>query len=412
MTAARVTGTRPRWYERSSADGAAGDGPIAGEALRRLVFSVYAGVCAGIALLAVLTPLAHSPSWPPRLAVAGYGAASVAVHLIAFAAGQVRFRVLTLMVQAGLGFLPLVQFGASWSLLTGFFAGGVLLALKPIVAVPVWALVSGLAGVLSARGAPPGVSVLDGLAGGLFVAVAALALFGLAWFARLAAERDETRRELVRRVVTEERQRFSRDTHDLLGLSLSAITLKGELTARLIESHPQQASEELAEILAMSRKALSDVRLVAAGYRELSLDEECAAAAAMLRAAGIEVVVERGPAGLSGPVATTLATVLREGVTNVVRHSNAGRCELLVRVEDGSVSLMVINDGVLLGQEPDPHSAGLCNLAYRVGLLGGELAAGMGPDGTHRLCARVPLRSPRRRIPTLPIRAGKSPTVH
>ena len=386
------------------------------EAVRRLVFTVHAGVGAGIALLAVVTTLEHSPSWLPRLAALAYASAIVAVHLLAFGRGRVAHPLPVLAVQAGLGFLPLLEFGASWSLLTGFFAGGVLLALEPIVAVPVWALVAGVAGVLSARGAPPAVSVLDGLTGGLFVAVAALAVFGLAWFARLAAERDEARRELTRRVVAEERLRFSRDTHDLLGLSLSAITLKGELTCRLIESHPQQARAELTEILAMSRKALSDVRSVAAGYRELSLDEECCAAAAMLRAAGIEVVVERGPAELSGPLATTLATVLREGVTNVVRHSRARRCELLVRTGNGVVSLMVVNDGVIPDEEPDPaQGAGLRNLAYRVGLLGGELAAGVQADGTYRLRARVPLRSEpqrRRRLAEFPGGAGKSPTVH
>ena len=418
--AARFVGTRLRWDEAPSAIGPAGNpaepGAMPAEAVRRLVFTVHTGVGAGIALLAVVTPLAHSPSWLPRLAAVGYAAAIVVIHVLAFGRGRVRYPVPVLAAQAGLGFLPLLQFGVSWSLLTGFFAGGVLLALKPIVAVPVWAAVSTFAGVLSAGGAPPAVSVLDGLTGGLFVAVAALAVFGLAWFARLAAERDDAHRELTRRVVAEERLRFSRDTHDLLGLSLSAITLKGELTCRLIESHPQQARAELAEILAMSRKALSDVRSVAAGYRELSLDEECCAAAAMLRAAGIEVVVERSAGELSGPVATTLATVLREGVTNVVRHSHARRCELLVRVGSGTASLMVVNDGVLPDEEPDPaQGAGLRNLAYRAGLLGGELAAGVQADGTYRLSARVPLRSaqPRwRRLTEFSTRTGKSPTVH
>lgn len=410
-SAARFVGTRLRWDESRSAIGAAdGPGVTPVEAVRRMVFLVHAGVGAGIALLAVVTTLEQSPSWLPRLAAVAYASAIVAVHLLAFGRGRVRHPLPALAVQAGLGFLPLLQFGVCWSLLSGFFAGGVLLALEPIVAVPVCALVAGSAGVLFARGARPAVSVLDGLTGGLFVAVTALAVFGLAWFARLAAERDEARRELTRRVVAEERLRFSRDTHDLLGLSLSAITLKGELTCRLMESHPEQALAELTEILVMSRKALSDVRSVAAGYRELSLDEEICAAAAMLRAAGIEVVVERGPAELSGPLATTLATVLRESVTNVVRHSRARRCELLVRAGNGVATLMVVNDGVILDEEPDPaQGAGLCNLAYRVGLLGGELAAGVQVDGTYRLRARVPLRSEplrRRRLAEFPGRSG------
>ena len=89
--------------------------------------------------------------------------------------------------------------------------------------------------------------------------------------------------------VAEERLRFARDLHDLLGLSLSAITLKSELTRRLLDTDPDRAAEELTEILGLARQALADVRSVASGYRELSLDNESRSARSVLAAADVEV---------------------------------------------------------------------------------------------------------------------------
>ncbi|MET9002775.1 histidine kinase [Amycolatopsis sp. Hca4] len=356
---------------------------------------MHAGVCFGIGLLGLLGPLREVRSWPVSLAAAGYAVALVAVHLVGFGYGRIRFRGPALVLQAVLGLVPVLQLGVAWSVLSSFFVGSVLLVARPVVSLPVLVVVSSGVGLLSADAGAPGESVPDGLHGAALTAVAAVAVFGLAWFVRLAAEREHGRRTLAAQVVAEERMRFARDTHDLLGLSLSAITLKVELVRRLVDTQPAQAQQELTELVTMSRKALADVRSVAAGHRELSLADECAAAAAVLTSAGVTVRFDRVlPDQLPEAVATTFATVLRESVTNVVRHSKASWCEFAIGADRDEAWLRVANDGVLPGGSPEcgeERGWGLRNLEHRVGLLGGELTAGTQPGGTHLLHAGVPL---------------------
>lgn len=400
---ARALDTRVRSSYREVAKGATGAKSRSDAAARlpgkafpaRLVYTMHAGVCLGIGVLGLLGPLRDVRSWPVALVACGYAVALIAVHLVGFGYGRIRFRGPALVLQAVLGLLPMLQLGPDWCVLSSFFVGSVLLVARPAVSVPVLVLVSSGVGVLAAATGAPGVSIADGLHGVALTAVAAVAVFGLAWFVRLAAEREDVRRELTARVVAEERLRFSRDTHDLLGLSLSAITLKVELIRRLVEARPAQAQLELTELVTMSRKALADVRSVAAGKRELSLVEECRSAAAVLATAGVTVRFDPAQSvQLPAAVDTTLATVLRESATNVVRHSKASWCEFAVGVSQGEAWLRVFNDGVVPGEAEDceeEHGRGLRNLAHRVSLLGGELTAGTRPGGTHLVCATVPL---------------------
>ncbi|MET8853770.1 histidine kinase [Amycolatopsis sp. NPDC004625] len=358
--------------------------------VRVLVFGAQPAAVAAIALLAFLPVLTGSASWPDRLAAAACAAALAAGHLVWFAHGRTGRRIVVLTLQAALGFVPLLQLGAQWSPASGFFAGGLLLVVPPAKAVPGALLACVVAGLASAW---PGASVHAGVAGAVVAGVAALTLFGLGTSVRLVAERDVEVRELKRQAIAEERKRFSRDLHDLLGLSLSAITLKGELVDRLVPTRPAQAKEELAELLVMSRRALADVRTIAAGYRELSLEEECRAAADVLSAAGTRVTVARsGLDDLPLRVATALGTVLREGVTNVVRHSTASWCALSVSTEAGTAWLEIVNDGAAGAADGGADSgAGLRNLRDRIGALNGTLTAEAGPDGTHRLVVAIPL---------------------
>jgi two-component system sensor histidine kinase DesK len=349
----------------------------------------------GIGVLGLLDPLRETRSWPAALAACGYALALVLVHLAWFRHGHGRFRGLSLVLQAALGSVPVLHFGVTWSALSCFFLGSVLLVAKPLVSVPLLVLVPGGVGVLSAGVGTPHVSVAEGLHAAAFTAAAAVAVFGLSWFALLAAEREVSRRELTARVVAEERLRFAQDTHDLLGLSLSAITLKVELVRKLVETKPEQAQHELTELVTMSRKALADVRSVAAGKRELCLADELRAAAAVLETAGVGVCLgQKLPEHLPEPVATTFATILRESATNVVRHSKATWCEVTVGVTKGEAWLRVANDGAEPGETGDDdgeHGAGLRNLANRVSLLGGEHTAGAQPGGQYVLHASVPL---------------------
>jgi two-component system sensor histidine kinase DesK len=354
-----------------------------------LVGGVPVAAVVAVALMASLPVLAGS--WVPRLLALACAGALAGVHLGAFAHGRVRRPGLALTAQALLAYVPMLQLGAQWSTAGGFFAGGLLLAVRPARALPAAVLVCVAAGLVSARGTG---SADAGFAAVVFTGAAALVLFGTGAAARLIAEREEERRELKRSAIAEERKRFSRDVHDLLGLSLSAITLKGELVDRLVIGQPGRAKEELAELLTMSRRALADVRTVAAGYRELSLDDECRAAAAVLSVAGTRVTVARsGTEDLPADVATAFAAVLREGVTNVVRHSTASWCAFSVSTEDGTAWLEIVNDGAggAACEGGAGSGSGLRNLVDRVESLGGTLATEVGPGGTHRLLAAVPV---------------------
>lgn len=369
----------------------------AGEEAERLDFRVLVAggpvaAAAAVALMAFLPVLAQRESWVPQLFASVSAAALAGVHLAAFARARVRRPGLALAAQAVLGYVPMLQLGAAWSAAAGFFAGGLLLAVRPARALPAAVLVCVVAGLVAARG---NASADAGFAAVVSAGVAALVLFGAGAAARLIAEREEERRELKRSAIAEERKRFSRDVHDLLGLSLSAITLKGELVDRLVIGQPGRAKEELAELLTMSRRALADVRTVAAGFRELSLDDECRAAAAVLSAVGTRVTVARsGTADLPPEVALAFAAVLREGVTNVVRHSTASWCAFSVSKEDGTAWLEIVNDGaggVAAGGGGADSGSGLRNLVDRVESLGGTLATELGAGGTHRLLAAVPV---------------------
>src|SRR5262249_21208679 len=198
------------------------------------------------------------------------------------------------------------------------------------------------------------------------------------------------RTELANMAVAQERLRFARDVHDLLGYSLSAITLKSELTHRLVPGNPDKAREELVEILDISRKALADVRAVADGCRELSLDNESESARSLLQAADVDVTIETNCGDLPTPVKTVLATVLREGITNVLRHSNAERCEISMRQADGRVWLDIVNDGVLISRVQSDGGSGIRNLSARIAALQGQLVSGFEADGRYGLHAWAP----------------------
>jgi two-component system sensor histidine kinase DesK len=370
-----------------------GTGEMSGQRdFRRLLAGCQVVAAVVVALLVLAFTLTGRESAVGQASAAAYASALVTVHLAALGHPRVRRPVPALLVLAALSWLPMLQLGARWTVASGFFAGGVLLVTRPSRAVPVAVLVCLSAGLLVALPGWPATTVPDSLIAAAAAAAAALTLFGVTVAARLVAERDAECRELKRRVVAEERQRFSRDMHDLLGLSLSAITLKGELIGRLVLGRPEAAKEELAELLVMSRCALADVRAVAAGYRELSLDDECRAVADVLSAAGVRVTSARvGTGDLPPQVAGTLAAVLREGGTNVVRHSSATWCAFTVSVSGGTAWLEIVNDGVgAFAGSPAGSGAGLANLSRRVEALGGDFTTEVAPDGTYRLVAAIP----------------------
>src|SRR5581483_2587369 len=131
----------------------------------------------------------------------------------------------------------------------------------------------------------------------------------------------EARAELALSAVEAERERFARDLHDLLGHSLSVIAIKAELAGRLLKLDPERAAAEVADVEGVARESLREVRQAVSGYRQPTLEKELEGARVALSAAGIEADVVRAPVTLDPEVEAVLAWTVREGATNVIRHS-------------------------------------------------------------------------------------------
>ncbi|MFE2327062.1 sensor histidine kinase [Streptomyces sp. NPDC059385] len=298
-------------------------------------------------------------------------------------------KLLTLGAQAALTYLPLFLLSSQWGAMAGFLAGSLPLLLPPRLG---WSLY-GLVGVtMLAPALREDWTVVFTVYAVQTTLLTGLVTFGLSRLSELVRVLHESRGALTRAAVTRERLRFARDLHDLLGYSLSAIQLKGELIHRLIEAHPAKAKQEVEEVLAISRQSLADVRRVASGYRDMSLEEEIESARSVLSAAEVTAVTDIRLGPVSSPVDTVLATVLREAVTNILRHSRAGNCEISAVEKNGLVTLSVTNDGTTEGyRDSSPHSgSGLGNLELRVRAVGGELVVEQGAGTIFRLVARVP----------------------
>jgi len=204
-------------------------------------------------------------------------------------------------------------------------------------------------------------------------------------------ELHAARAQLAGLAVTEERLRFSRDLHDLLGHSLSVIALKSELARKLVERDPERAAAEMADINAVTRGALADVRAAVQGYRRLTLPEAIDAARLALKTAGIGCELAAPPPELPRETENVLAWALREATTNVVRHSGARHCEMRVVADGDGAELEVLDDGRGPGVGGDDGS-GLRGLRERVARLRGQLDAGPAPGGGFRLRVRIPVR--------------------
>ncbi|MGI8646558.1 MAG: sensor histidine kinase [Nocardioides sp.] len=175
--------------------------------------------------------------------------------------------------------------------------------------------------------------------------------------------------------LAEERDRVARDVHDVLGHTLTVVTVKAELAQRLVDDDPERAKAELAEIRSLSRQSLAEIRATVAGLRVARLPDELDSAATALAGAGIAAELPGDPAVVDPQHRIVLAWAVREAVTNVVRHSGATRC----RVELGENLLTVTDDGS--GAFGRPEGNGLRGLRERVLGVGGEVRLQSGPDG-------------------------------
>jgi two-component system sensor histidine kinase DesK len=191
-----------------------------------------------------------------------------------------------------------------------------------------------------------------------------------------------------------ERERISRDLHDLLGHSLSLIALKAELAGRIAGRDPKACRREIADIETTARRALAEVRTAVTGYRESGLSGALASARASLAAAGVAVHEEVQPqfqqSALAPALEHVLALALREAVTNVVRHAGATRCTLALAMEEGSAVLRVLDNGAgLRGGSEVRAGNGLSGMRERVAAAGGRLSISV--DDGLRLELRIPI---------------------
>ncbi|PYF96315.1 two-component system, NarL family, sensor histidine kinase DesK [Georgenia satyanarayanai] len=212
------------------------------------------------------------------------------------------------------------------------------------------------------------------------------------WMLGVVWEQERTRQLHARLAVAEERLRFSRDLHDVVGRALSAIALKSELGAELSRrGQGERAAEQMLEVRELAGDSLREVRAVVAGYRQADLATEVAGARSVLRSAGVRTRVIGEDTALPPRVQSALAWVVREGATNVVRHSAATTCTIDVAVvEEGGQrlgQLTVVNDGVT---GPPSTGSGLVGLSERLSGLGGTVTT-ESSGGSFTLRARVPL---------------------
>ncbi|MFI6924436.1 sensor histidine kinase [Nonomuraea spiralis] len=309
--------------------------------------------------------------------------------------------------------------GLRWPLV-GLVAAG--LALLPVLRDP-WAYV-GFVFVVSALTACLGrvVYTAAGVAGTIVVVVAALTTYGRpfeqVWWVplvivveavtvgsikhlgELVARLDAARAHVARLAVDNERLRFARDLHDTLGHTLTSITIRSQLAARLARTDPERAAREMADVERAARQALDEVRHAVSGYRAPSLSGELRTAAHSLGLAGIGLEVSPAAGPVPAAAETLLAWTVREAATNVVRHSRARRCRIDLGVDDTAATVEIRDDGQGPGTPSGTPTGGptggngLTGLAERIAAAGGRLEAGPLPGGGYRLHARVPLESP------------------
>ena len=217
------------------------------------------------------------------------------------------------------------------------------------------------------------------------VVAAAMAMFGVVRMAERNRALLEAESERASYAVLAERERFASDLHDVLGHSLTVIAVKSELAGKLLDVDLERARAEIADIERLSREALCDVRSTVGNYRDVSLAAELASARQALQAAGIEPDLPNAVDEVPSSLRQVFGYVVREGVTNVVRHSGADRCTVRVAAD----GVEVIDDGCATDGRTIIAGHGLDGLRRRAEQAGCVLEAGARSGGGFRLAVVV-----------------------
>lgn len=187
------------------------------------------------------------------------------------------------------------------------------------------------------------------------------------WLLRIVTELDSSRHAAAQLSVAEERLRFSRDLHDVVGRALSAIAVKSELAATLSRRGDNRAADQMDEVRELAQQSMTEARQLVRGYRSIDLDAELSGAASLLKAAGIDTEIRGDASAVAPRFAEAAAWVVREGATNILRHSEATRS----RIEVSEQTLRIVNDRPHTMRSSD--GTGLDGLGERLAAVGGHL---------------------------------------
>lgn len=329
--------------------------------------------------------------------------------------GPSRGAILALTAQLAVVLLATELVHEACGILAGTLSGSLPLILRARYAWPLFGLVITLVSMLCTRDAESLSQALPHLllmAGA--IVVVGLMSYTLTQAVLLIHRTRCARHSIAKAVVESEQNRLARDLHDLLGHTFSAVAMRAELVNRSFKVSPERAATEAEELVRTSRQAMAEFRMAVRGYQGVSLAAEVPTAAALLRAMNIGVTLRIDALPEGEDVSLALAAVLRESVTNVLRHSKATHCTIALTGGLKTVRLEVSNDGAtvsasrLCGAAPGNGGAGLGNLGQRVSELGGSFHTEIRPGGAFRVVAEIPARA----VDAPPGSGDGAPVVH
>ncbi|MGW0120218.1 sensor histidine kinase [Streptomyces sp. NPDC003327] len=330
-----------------------------------------------------------------------------------------RWAVVALVAQFAIVLLATHLLHQACGVLAGSLSGSLPLVLRARYAWPLFVLVSGLVPLVGTRASgsvPHQLSHVLLMAGAILVV--GLMSYTLTQTVLFVHRTRCSRDRIAKAAVQSEQNRFARDLHDLLGHTFSAVAMRAELVHRTFKVSPERAATEAEQLVRTSRQAMAEFRMAVRGYQGVSLAGEVQTVASLLRAMDIKVTLRVGALPDGDDASLALAAVLRESVTNVLRHSKATHCTIALSGGPGNVRLEVANDGAAV----DPvrgrlGSGGLVNLVQRVSALGGSFHSELRPGGLFRVVAEIPTRAvaapdvPGTGAPDLPAAGVPAPVV-
>jgi two-component system sensor histidine kinase DesK len=355
--------------------------PATGEPAQPQQLGRLGPVFAGVWLFFLLDPLATG--WDHRDTVAGVvGLLATVAFAVVYLALWVRLRKDRARLQLD---PPVSTFGPYLAVLVALavamvaalgetgMASVVYLAVCSMMCFPLRAAVAAVAALIAASLVTTSVNGWGSQTGLAFgIVAAAVAIFGLRTVMRRNLELVEVHQRNASLAVENERSRFARDLHDILGHSLTVITVKAELAQRLMDAGTPDATDrakaELADLERLSRDALADVRRAVQGYRGLTLPGELVRARTALAAAGIDATIPGSADDVPTELRELFGWAVREGVTNVVRHSRASHCE--IRLSPSAVQVCDDGRGPDDAAAPSVPGSGLDGLRERAAAAG------------------------------------------